>query len=292
MLKLNRTRARSAFKDLLGQANHFLITILVGLNGVREGTAVIEEEFRTSWNPKDVRRSAERARVFALDLSLVRAIDALDTYMIMSARKPCALPDADFIGRMDGTGRSVSKRFKVFTEIIPSLRDSHAAALTIAIEWRNRRVHSLADDLVERAAIGLLLSESEWFMSQYSGLAVKDLITRYRAGDPPTFKEAAGIIRMCHDAVETFDRHLIRGLLIERYLKDSVKLILLADSSDISYSCKRIWDSPKREEKALRLLRLAGVSETESAEGREVPSSFIDTFIGLDSADVQTFLND
>src|SRR4051812_20576999 len=82
MYELKRTQARAAFKDLLGQANHFLITLLVGLGAVRDGVATLDDEFRTSWSPHDVKRSAERSRQFALDLSLVRAIDALDTYMM------------------------------------------------------------------------------------------------------------------------------------------------------------------------------------------------------------------
>ena len=56
MFELTRTDARATFKDLLGQANHFLITILVGLNGVRSGATQIDEEFRTSWNARSVRR--------------------------------------------------------------------------------------------------------------------------------------------------------------------------------------------------------------------------------------------
>src|ERR1700721_2138620 len=82
MYELKRTHARAAFKDLLGQANHFLITLLVGLGAVGDGTAMLDQEFRTSWNPRDVRKSAERSRQFAFDLALVRAVDALDTFLV------------------------------------------------------------------------------------------------------------------------------------------------------------------------------------------------------------------
>jgi hypothetical protein len=133
MFVLSRTRARWAFKDLLGQANHFLITILVGLDGVRKSTVTVAEEFRTSWNPQDRVRSADRSRMFALDLSLVRAVDSLDTYMMQSARKPFALSDDNFISRMHATKRSVAKRLVVFDDVLPSLEPSHKTALEVAI---------------------------------------------------------------------------------------------------------------------------------------------------------------
>ena len=87
---LKRTQARAAFKELLGHANHFLITILVGLNGVKCGTVKHDDEFRAAWNPRDAKASAERSRLFALDLALVRAVDSLATYMVRCRRPLCA----------------------------------------------------------------------------------------------------------------------------------------------------------------------------------------------------------
>lgn len=291
MFVLSRTYARWAFKDLLGQANHFLITILVGLNGIRKNSVTIDDEFRTSWNPKNSRRSAERSRVFALDLSLVRAVDALDTYFMMSVRKPCALQDADFISAMDGTGRSVAKRLRVFDAHLPSLRESHKAVLEVAIEWRNHRVHSLSDDRVNNATRKIIQDDSEFIKNHYSGLDVRIMLSHFDAGMSPTFKEAASIIHLCHQAVEHYDTEILSRLPIERYIIDNVVMILEQGGVDLSRPISRIWGGPKREAKALRLLRLAGVSKSNTAAGRQVPDGFVENFISLKPDDVENFLN-
>jgi hypothetical protein len=209
---------------------------------------------------------------------------------MMSARKPCAIPDVDFIGKMNGTGRSVAKRLAVFNEQLAPLGKSHSAALELAIEWRNRRVHSLADDPVERAKIEVLRADARRFEEGYGGLNVIDFVAHFQAGDPPTFKEAASIIRLCHEAVAHFDRFLLSSMPIERYLKDAITLIIKQGGADVFRSNSKIWDHPKRERKALRILRLVGVNKTESVRGREVPAGFVDAFINLRSEQVTEFL--
>jgi hypothetical protein len=218
MFELNRTDARAAFKGLLGQANHFLITILVGLNGVRRGGIEIDEEFRTSWNPRDVRHSADRSRAFALDLALVRAVDSIDTYMMRSRRRPLALASSSFASSMDGTGQKVSKRLEVFNAYLDPLPKHHTAFIKLAIEWRNRRVHSLADDKTEDDDIKSLQEAADTLRDEFSGLNVVELIKDYKSGSAPTFKEAAAIIRLVHLAVENFDAQLLGDLDINRSL--------------------------------------------------------------------------
>jgi len=292
MFILNRTHARWAFKDLLGQANHFLITILVGLNGVKSKQIKMDEEFRTSWNPQDAKRSAERSRVFALDLSLVRAVDALDTYMMMSVRKPCAILDEDFIAAMGATKRSVANRLDVFDKYLPSISDGQKALLKLAIEWRNRRVHSLSNDRMDRAQRKVISDFQSTLSEKYSGLSAAELLTHFDSGAAPTFKEAASIIRLCHQTVEHYDAHILRRLPLTRYLCDAVTMILSEGGGDLRPAISRIWDHPKREAKALRLLRLAGVFEASGGVGREVPDDFIKSFISLRPEHVESFLRE
>lgn len=289
MFVLNRTHARWAFKDLLGQANHFLITILVGLNGIRKNKIEFDEEFRTSWNPKSSLRSAERSRVFALDLSLVRAIDALDTYFMLSVRKPCALLPS-FVSAMDGTGRSVAKRLNVFDCHLPQLRKSHKLALEVAIEWRNRRVHSLSDDRIDKAMRTTLIDDARYFEENHSGLNIRELLSHFDAGLSPTFKEAASVIKLCHEAVKMYDTKVLDQLHVTRYVSEAVLMLLEQGGSDLTKAIARIWDNPKREAKALRILRLSGVSESANMTGREVPTAFIERFVSMRACEAEHFL--
>lgn len=68
--KLNHSVAQRQFKKRMGQANHFLITILIGLDEVSKGLVKKPDTLDVSWNPKDVKASAERSRVYALNSSL------------------------------------------------------------------------------------------------------------------------------------------------------------------------------------------------------------------------------
>jgi len=78
-LYLNTSPARRKFKDLLGNANHLLITLLVGLSAVeRKKITTPPPELHAAWNPHDVIASAHRSRVFVLETTLVRSVDSLD----------------------------------------------------------------------------------------------------------------------------------------------------------------------------------------------------------------------
>jgi hypothetical protein len=113
-LFLNESAARRHFKDVLGNANHLIITILVGLFAVEQ--RLISEcpaELRTAWNPKDPAASANRSRVMMLQMSLVRATDALDMYLSLARRKPALIQDTTLQQRMDACGHSVFGKFAV-----------------------------------------------------------------------------------------------------------------------------------------------------------------------------------
>jgi hypothetical protein len=287
MFELNRTQARWAFKDLLGQANHFLITILVGLDGVRTEKVELSPEFRTSWNPQSISRSADRSRVFVLDLALIRAIDALDTYMMMSARKPSSLSTSDFRAAMDGSRRSVANRFDAFDEHLSALPPQHKAILSIAIEWRNQRVHSLSSDQIEKKTLRVVRDNAEFFKSGYSGLDVDDFISHFKSREAPTFKEAASVIRLTHEAVAHYDAELLQNLPIERYLKEALLKFLKTDNANPLRSIQKTWDHPEKKRiKVIRLLRMIGVNQTDAIKGRLVPDKFVDELVGLKSGEV------
>ena len=80
---LNISERRKRFKDSMGQANHFLITALIGLEYINNNEVSCPESFSTSWNPKNKKSSVERTRLYILKSSLSWAIDCLDTYLLI-----------------------------------------------------------------------------------------------------------------------------------------------------------------------------------------------------------------
>jgi hypothetical protein len=298
MYELKRTHARAAFKDLLGQANHFLITLLVGLGAVRDGTATLDEEFRTSWNPRDVKKSAERSRQFALDLALVRAIDALDTYMMQARRHPTSLPSSQFASAMDGAGQSVSKRLETFSVFLAPLAVRQQLFLKLAIDWRNRRVHSLANDTLTGEEQKELLSHSEKLNEDHRGLDVKMLVARYRANEAPSFKDAASVINVTHTAVENFDKQLLAGLEIESYLRGLIVRALDPPRSRevknaLRNACMNTWgDAGKRANKSLRILRMVGVHPATEIRGRQVPDDLVNKIAVMTADEAFEYLSE
>jgi len=282
MYELKRTHARAAFKDLLGQANHFLITLLVGLGAVSDGIAKLDDEFRTSWNPRDVKKSAERSRQFALDLSLVRAVDALDTYMMQARRSPTALTSADFASAMDGTGQKVSKRLEVFSAFLTPLAIRQQLFLKLAIDWRNRRVHSLAADTISSEEQKELLTYYASLKVEHNGLDMKALVGRYRSNEAPSFKDAASVIRLTQTAVEHFDGQLLAGLEIESYLRGLMARTLDPPRSPaikdaLRNACMNTWgETEKRANKSSRIMRMVGVHSTAVVTGRQVPDELVE----------------
>jgi hypothetical protein len=233
---------------------------------------------------------------FALDLALVRAIDSLDTYMMRSRRRPFALTNDSFASALDGTGQKISKRLEVFNTYLEPLPTHHSAFIRLAIDWRNRRVHSLAEDIAEGEDIEALQQCSDGLREEFSGLIVEELIRRYKNGLAPTFKEAAAIIRLTHVAVTHFDEQLLRHLGIRRYLSDALAMHLgghggAINISSPSHSCRQLWDHPiKREAKVLRALRLIGIHPTDELKGRAVPDDLIDDLLRMTSANAIDFL--
>jgi hypothetical protein len=297
MYELKRTHARAAFKDLLGQANHFLITLLVGLGAVSDETAKLDEEFRTSWNPRDVKKSAERSRQFALDLALVRAIDALDTYMMQARRHPTALPSPQFASAMDGAGQKVSKRLETFSTFLEPLAARQQLFLKLAIDWRNRRVHSLANDTLTGEEQRELLSYSGKLNEDHRGLDVKMLIARYRANEAPSFKDAASVIKLTQTAVEHFDGQLLASLEIENYLRGLMIRALDPPrvpeiKNALRNACMNTWGDPeKRANKSLRILRMVGVHPATKIVGRQVPDALVEKIAAMTQNEAFQYLS-
>jgi hypothetical protein len=234
--------------------------------------------------------------VFALDVALIRAVDALDTYMMRSHRRPCALNNALFAARMDATGQSVAKRLEVFSEFLPVLSGEQLPFLKLAIDWRNRRVHSLAVESLQRSDEATLLASAQKIEADHKGLSIKELLGRFKTGSAPAFKDAASIISLVHRVVQHFDARLLSGLDIERYVRESLRVSLAEATTSkskgaLKRACVKIWGDPrKKRAKVLRALRWIGVHGASTIEGRQVPDDMVDEIAAMSAEEAWSFL--
>lgn len=270
---MRSSRAERRFKQLAGNVNHFLITIMIGLDAVGDGTAKLSPTFATSWAPHDVRRSAQRSREFALKALIAWLVDALDAYVRELNKKPFLIQDDDARMEMDSLGRSVYARVSWLGEHFGMSESVPFALSVLAVTWRNRLVHSDADNALPKEVRQILEVEADTISEEFQGLDVARTMTNLNAAAVPSLKEATALVRAAHLLVREADEKLREDLDIEVLLEEGLQRYIGEDSLQ---RAARIWGKGK--EKALKSLRQValniGLTEEDGARalGDEVMS--------------------
>lgn len=225
--KLNISPARRHFKQRIGQVNHFMITTLVGLDGVKKGEYTLSDEFKTSWNPQDINCSVERSVRFVLDSTLSWVIDNLDSYFIETIRKPSIIESESLELGYNRAKRSVDKRFLAFyneaKKEVGEL-DKYAALVALAIQWRNNIVHFAAENIIENEFEVILNANKDFYYREFRHLDIVEMLKSFKTHNVhPSFKEVASMIHGIHKFVEHVDRFLLNHLDIERFKKELIE---------------------------------------------------------------------
>lgn len=207
------------FKRHLGQANHFLVTILIGLNAIEEGlVAEKPESFSTSWNPKDRLRSAIRSRQYALASSLGWAVDSLDMYISLLNRNPKYISNANIERSYGQWGRSVHAKAMGIAGFFP-VDELSLALIDVLITWRNNSHHYLAENKVSSKTKDILIQKNNDFLRCYRGLDTSGLALKAEKGAELSFKEVASLIKAVQDFVEQVDRQVLGQLNIKEFFR-------------------------------------------------------------------------
>lgn len=209
------TPARREFKLNAGQNNHFLITVLVGLDAVREGRTTLNPEFSTSWSPKDVSRSAARSRDYALKTSLAWIVDLVDVYRSSVAKAPGVLSDSAS-ATLAELGRS--ERLRFVAKAVGAPESAEELLVRLAIHWRNRIVHTESNSRLDARIRAELLKSAEQIHTRHRGLDVSRTIDLADSGASPRFKDVASIIEAAHAVVQAIDDRVLHCLDVEDYV--------------------------------------------------------------------------
>lgn len=221
-LGINRTPARVDFKQNAGQNNHFLITVLVGLESVRDGTASLKDEFSTSWSPKDRSRSALRSREYALVTSLVWITDLIDVYrkQLQKTNSVLDISLRDSINRIEGR----AERLSALAKNLQIKLDDPALLMTLfAVKWRNTIVHSEASTRLSASLSSKLTSAADQIAEVHRGLDITRSIETFENGIAPTFKEVASFIAASQSLVESLDRAAIKRMDTQCYAESRLR---------------------------------------------------------------------
>lgn len=267
-LYLNESRGRSRFKILLGQANHLVITVLVGLDAVEKGVVTAPPpDLHTSWSPKDPLNSARRARRLVLDMVLVRAVDSVDVYLRVARRLPGLIQESGLRNRIDGAGRSIFGKVAALEERYGGDHPVVFALVLVMIAWRNKSAHDEADTTIAERHRHILRANASIIVSEYRGLDVERLLAGFDSAEP-TFKETASLINAAQRFVQALEESLFRDLNGEQYLRE----LLWATPSELSgdearryrqHRLQSIWgrDNSDRPKAVARHLREFGITE-------------------------------
>lgn len=215
--------AKREFKKRFGQANHLLITALVGIDGIQSGQITEKpDSFSTSWNPIDIKRSAERSRVFILKSFLAWAVESLEMYMTELNRKPKLLESEQFTVLYSKAGQSVYKKTIFIADEI-NIDPILIALMEVLITWRNYTFHYDIDNEIRESSLKCLMDKSDELKERFAGLEITQLKRTWETGGDFTFKETASLIKATQDFVGEIDKYIIVNIDSEKYLFETIK---------------------------------------------------------------------
>ncbi|WP_156737755.1 hypothetical protein [Mycobacterium sp. E735] len=263
-LVLKATPARSAFKKMLGQNNHFLITILVGLDAVESGQANLSPEFSTSWSPINAHASARRSRDFATKALLAWASTALDTYrrqLSTPTNVYLSIGECDAIKAEEGLGA----RLQRLSQLVGAVMGPEKELVELLVVWRNRVVHTNARDVVSGGLKRRLLANQALLAKDYQGLNIERAMEGARRGNAPKFKEITALVRAAHIFVREIDKAILARVDLDKCL---LAVLSTYVSEDPVKRCRNIWgrDAARRRRSIMQVAQSYGMSQEDGTE--------------------------
>lgn len=216
-LSIKVSPARRNFKEMLGQNNHFLITIMVGLDAVAKGEARRSDDFSTTWAPQDVEQSARRSREFAYKALTAWLTDSIITYIRNLFVDPAIVTDPE-IAKTVMAAESLGERIQAIASVCGENAKTETLLVRTAVIWRNRLVHYQPRDKVDRALTVALLHRGQEIASDYRGLDIERLLDSIGRGHAPTFKEVTSLVQAAHRFVQQIDGQLLQKSDLDRYV--------------------------------------------------------------------------
>lgn len=277
--KLNHSVAQRQFKKRMGQANHFLITILIGLDEVGKGQVKKPESLDVSWNPKDVKASVERSRIYALNSSLAWIIDNFDSYVQNCKRKPCIIENNKLSEDLDSADRRVNDKFKVFYNRYKSNEELrlYGALVALGIQWRNVTTHSEANNELDDEYKSILLDNKQWYNENFCHLDVDKALESFKTHKNPSLKETTSIIKAVLRFVEIIDSELLKEIQNVRFLTELFAKHYQQGSED-----KHLFLNLSKERQisvVKNVLLNSGYVYDKEGEGFEVDEAFVNMYI-------------
>lgn len=244
----------------MGHANHFLITIMVGLDAVEDGTSK-RESFRTSWNPKDSKASAARSRQYAIKAALAWTVDNLDMYLRLCNRAPRLYNQQESM-EIANTKHSVYNKFLCVIKNHPELTPNLYAYIDMLICWRNNSIHFDAENQLTENSLRYFknVPDDDIVVNKYH-LDTNKMVERFNAGACPTFKGVATLIGLTNQFVDNLDQILLREIQQYEFLEAVLYQVIKGKDNKTNVFDRTNTTPEKRQKKLKQFFVTAGITE-------------------------------
>lgn len=256
---LGLTPALQELQARLGQGNRELATVLVGLEMVRAGEGILVAIPRLAWeDDADREQSVRHARRFVHDAALGRIVDALDEYLASVRREPAFAASApEFAAAQE---RSVKSRLEALAKDLGVACTLELALAHLAIQWRNRRLHSGAGNRLEQRYVAVIRSGGTLSSSQSHGLDATRLLDHFASSRSPRVRELAVLTRATSATAALLDRALVIAATPTAVAEGILKGAIQEEGEPGKPILSELWSHPreKRRTKVQHLLRTRG----------------------------------
>jgi len=223
-IELSWTGHFREFKENLGKSNHYLITILVGLEGVRTKKITKDDSFHVLWNPSDLESSVGGSRKFVRKAALSWTIDALDGYLGFLRKEIFEFNDSEFEHELKNkSARSIRKSLDAVIKFCQYPLDLPLSLVQLGIQWRNNLVHFHANNSLDHEYKDFIRHVDPTETSEsFSGLEPMQMLEDFEQGLPPKHKAVACIIRSTHHLVQAIDPIMVKYVNLKKYSQDLI----------------------------------------------------------------------
>lgn len=232
IMKVQKSKPLKIFKNEMGQANHMLITTLIGLDGIIPYNVEKNQDFDAAWNPKDKSQSIERSKSFVKKSALSWLVDNIDMYFRLINQNPSIICDEEFKKRIDSgdISRSVYKRLNELCSFL-DISSIEYALVDLLICWRNRLVHFQAENDIQEFNKKKLSENIEQIDNQFCHLNIERTFESFENKHTPTFKEVASFVKASLDLIYEIDKGLLARLDFVKYADSVIINHLKADNT-------------------------------------------------------------
>ena len=193
----------------IGEAVFVLNTTVVGLDAV-EKKHQKPETLDISWEPRDHKIAARKARKFIVESVLIRVSEAIDQFA-SSLSKLASFKDA-----RAKWGSNISKAEKIssIASTVIDEDDYLIPAVVLLVHWRNRIVHVNSPAKLKHQEKQVLIKNAITIAERYRGLNVSELLNHFE-NLRPTLKDVSSLIAMTINLARKIDAAIQQDLTKE-----------------------------------------------------------------------------